>query len=182
MTTCVALLRGINVGRAKRLGMAELRELVESLGHTNVRTLLNSGNVVFDAKRSSLPAIARSLEAAIETGFGFAAPVIVVTAAEVDAIVNANPLPRAPDQPSRYLVAFLPNAATLVLARPLLAEAWAPEALAVHARAAYLWCHDGIIASRLLQAFERATGGVATTRNWATVLKLQAASAGGPAA
>ena len=91
MTTCVALLRGINVGRAKRLGMAELREVVESLGHTNVRTLLNSGNVVFDAKRGSLPAIARSLEAAIQTGFGFAAPVIVVTAAEVDAIVRANP-------------------------------------------------------------------------------------------
>src|SRR4029077_10069090 len=131
VTTCVALLRGINVGRAKRLGMVELREVVESLGHTNVRTLLNSGNVVFDAKRGSLPAIARSLEAAIQTRFGFAAPVIVVTAAEVDAIVRANPLTRAPDDPSRYLVAFLPSAAALVKARPLLAEAWAPEALAV---------------------------------------------------
>jgi hypothetical protein len=131
VTTCVALLRGINVGRAKRLGMAELREVVESLGHTNVRTLLNSGNVVFDAKRGSLPTIA------LARGRHSNRVRICRARHRCDGCRGrrhrqAN-FARAPDDPSRYLVAFLPSAAALVKARPLLAEAWAPEALAVHA-------------------------------------------------
>jgi len=156
--------------------MADLRELVERLGNTNVRTLLASGNVVFDAPPAKVARLARPIEAAIESRFGFSASVIVVTATDLACIVRENPLPLAVDEPSRYLVAFAPNEGVLANARPLLAQPWAPDAFAITRRAAYMWCVGGIIESKLLKAFERATGGSTTARNWATVLKLHAAS------
>ena len=177
MTTCVALLRGINVGRAKRVPMAELRELFASLGHTGVRTLLNSGNVVFEARRPDVAALARSIAAAIEGRFGFSVPVGVLTAAELDAIVHENRLVRAGNDPAKFLVAFVAGPATLARAAPLRAESWTPEAVAIGEHAVYLWCAGGILESKLAKAFGRLTGDEATTRNWATVLKLQAATA-----
>ena len=176
MTTCIALLRGINVGRAKRLPMEDLRALVEGLGHTNVRTLLNSGNVVFDAHRVNVSKIAKSIEVAIADKFGFAAAVVALTAKDFAAVIQESPLQAAATDPSKYLVAFVSSTTTLAKAKPLLARSWTPEAFAIGKRAAYVWCPNGIIESRLLQAFGRATGGVATTRNWATLLKLQAAA------
>ena len=176
MTTCIALLRGVNVGRAKRLAMAELRELVEGLGHTNVRTLLNSGNVIFDVRRVNVGKVAQSLEGAIAEKFGFAAPVVVLTAADLAAIILENPLQEGAADSSKYLVAFVANTTSLARAKPLLGESWTPEALAIGKMAAYVWCANGIIESKLLQAFGRATGGAATTRNWATLLKLQRAA------
>ena len=65
MSRCIALLRGINVGRAKRIAMADLRELVAGFGHANVRTVLNSGNVLFDAARGDPARLAATIEAAI---------------------------------------------------------------------------------------------------------------------
>jgi uncharacterized protein (DUF1697 family) len=176
MTTCIALLRGVNVGRAKRLAMADLRELVEELGHTNVRTLLNSGNVIFDARRVDVGKMAQAIEVAIEDKCGFAASVVVLTATDLAAVILENPLRPAATDPSRYLVAFVSSTTSLAQAKPLLAESWAPETIAIGKRAAYIWCANGIIESKLLQAFGRVTGGVATTRNWATTLKLQAAA------
>ena len=176
MTRRVALLRGVNVGRAKRIPMAELRGLLEKLGYSDVRTLLNSGNAVFQATRPDVGRMAPEIEAAIRTRFGLAAPVIVLTAQELDAIVAGNPLPRAGRVPSRILVAFVSGRAVLVEARALLAKSWTPDALAVGEKAAYLWCAGGIIESKLMQVFARATGEAATTRNWATVLRLQAAA------
>ena len=179
MTRCVALLRGINVGRAKRVPMAGLRGLLEKLGYTDVRTVLNSGNAVFQAPRPGVGRMAREIEAALESRFGFPVPVIVLTARELDDIVAGNTLRRAGRDPSRLLVAFVAGRAALAEARTLLVKSWTPDALAVGDRAAYLWCAGGIIESKLMQAFTRATGEAATTRNWATVLKLQAAAGTG---
>src|SRR6266496_1803101 len=101
MTTCIAFLRGINVGRAKRLPMADLRELVEGLGHPNARTLFNSGNVVFDAHRVNVGKIARSVEVAIADKFGFAVAVVVLTATDLAAIISENPLQVIATEPSK---------------------------------------------------------------------------------
>ena len=179
-TSCIALLRGVNVGRAKRVAMADLRELIEDLGHSDVRTLLNSGNAIFGASRPDAPRIAAAIQAGIEDRFGFSARVVVLTARELDAIVAENPLSQAARDPSRFLVAFVSTVTTLAKARPLLAQAWGPDALAVGRRAAYLWCARGLIESKLAQAFARVTADTATTRNWATVLKLQTAAGRGP--
>ena len=176
MTRCIALLRGINVGRAKRIAMADLRRLVESLGHTEVQTLLNSGNVVFEAKRAVPTRLATALSAEIARGLGLEVPVVVLSAAELDAAIERNPLLAQAVDASRHLLAFAGESAALDPARALLARPWAPDALAVDGRVAYLWCAAGVLDSPLSQAFARATGSAATARNWATVLKLQAAA------
>lgn len=178
MSACIALLRGINVGRARRLAMADLRRLLEGLGYTHVRTVLNSGNAVFEAGAAGTGQVAAAIGAALQAAFGWTVPVMVVTADELEAIVAANPLAGVATDPSKHLVAFVAQAAVLAQARALAATSWAPEALALGARAAYLWCGQGITASRLLPAFAQLAGDAATTRNWATVLRLQALASG----
>ena len=105
MPTLIALLRGINVGKAKRVAMADLRKLVEKLGYTDVRTLLNSGNVVFKSSSSDTAKAAAAIEKALLDGTGVSARVLVVTAAELATAVKENPLLKVADNPSRLLVA-----------------------------------------------------------------------------
>lgn len=167
----VALIRGINVGRAKRVAMADLRALVEGLGYGGVRTLLNSGNVVFTAGTAPAKSAAR-IEAALAGEVGVTARVIVLTAAELEVAIAENPLLDAAGDPSRLLVAFLASGADRPRLETLAREDWAPETLALGTRAAYLWCPRGIAESRLFEAVGRALGGAVTTRNWATVTRL----------
>ncbi len=173
MSRFVALLRGINVGRAKRIAMADLRSLLEGLGHSDVRTLLNSGNAVFRAEGGRALNLASAIEQEIANRLGLSVPVVVVTASELSTIVKDNPLSQASSDPSKHLVAFVRQRETLAAARGLLSKPWDPEAFSIGSKAAYLWCANGIIESKVAQAFSRATGEAATTRNWATVLKLQ---------
>jgi uncharacterized protein (DUF1697 family) len=174
MTECIALLRGINVGKAKRIAMVDLRNLLESQGFSAVRTLLNSGNVIFEAAKPGIAEITAQVEAGIKRKFGFHSSVVVVTAGELRAIIKENNILEVGLNPSRLLVAFVANQGVLSQAKALLSESWAPEAFAVGTKAAYLWCPNGSIDSKLLKSFARVTGEAATTRNWATVLKLQA--------
>ena len=170
----VALIRGINVGRAKRVAMADLRTLVEALGYGDVRTLLNSGNVVFTARGAAPGKSATRIEEALATRLGVAARVTVLWAAELAAAVCDNPLLEVAHDPSRLLVAVLTNPADRPRLEPLVKQDWAPEALAIGARVAYLWFPTGVLASRLFEAVGRVLGDAVTTRNWATMTKLHA--------
>jgi uncharacterized protein (DUF1697 family) len=177
MMECIALLRGINVGRAKRIAMADLRGLFVGLGHKNVRTLLNSGNVLFQCARPNTGKLALGIQNAIAATCGFPVPVTVVTATDLSAIIRENPLLPVAD-PAKHLVAFVAHPRSLVPLRSLLKDSWTPDALAIGSQAAYLWCAAGVLDSKLSQMFARLAGETVTTRNWATVLKLQAASNG----
>lgn len=169
----IALLRGINVGRAKRVAMADLRGLVEDLGFTRVRTLLASGNVVFAAPGVAPSEAAAAIREALAARLGLAVRVTVVTAAELDTAAEENPLALKDRDPSRLLVAFPADSTVLSRLATLAEEEWAPEALAVGSRAAYLWCPDGILGGRLAKAVDRAVGDAVTSRNVATVRKLR---------
>ena len=171
--THVALLRGINVGRAKRVAMADLRALVEKLGYGDVRTLLNSGNVVFTMTRAGKGDAAADIERALAARLGVSARVVVLSAAEIDVVVADHPLRRVADNPSRLMVA-VPLEAKPSQLTPLSKQDWAPEALAIGKRVAYLWCPGGIIESRLAKAVGRAFGDQITIRNWGTITKLHA--------
>lgn len=173
MTAHAALFRGINVGTAKRVAMADLREVLESLGYREVRTLLNSGNAVFTvAARSSRDHAAR-IETAFAARFGFGSRVTVLDAAALAAVIRGNPAPAtAARAPSRFHVLFARSAADLRRLAPLATRGWRPEALAIGRRAAYLWCPDGMSRGRLAEAAMRAIGDGGTARNWATTLKL----------
>lgn len=178
MTMHVALLRGVNVGRAKRVAMADLRRLFEALGFERVRTLLNSGNVVFEAGAKG--PLAPRIERALADELGLSARVTVLPAAELARILGANPLRAVAKDPARLLVTVLARPADARRLAPLARQDWAPEALAVGPRAAYLWCPGGVSASRVWKAVERALADGATSRNAATMAKLLAlAQAGG---
>jgi uncharacterized protein (DUF1697 family) len=176
VSVCIALIRGINVGKANRIAMTDLKRLMADLGHTDVRTLLNSGNVVFHSKRPNAAKISSGIQAAITQNCGFSPSVMVVTAEILASIIEENPLMSIAKDPARHLVAFVADANHLDPLRPLLESTWTPDALAITQRAAYLWCSTGIIESKMNQAFARKAGTTITTRNWATVLKLQAAA------
>ncbi len=174
----MALLRGVNVGRAKRLAMADWRALMAELGYRDVRTVLNSGNAVFDGPAKAPPSHARRIQRALAGELGLESRVIVKTADEVAAIAAGNPLTEVADNPSRLLVGFLeappPDELTELTKR-----SWHPEAVAVSAHAVYLWCPDGVIRSPLAKAVGERLGEGWTTRNASTVDKLAALAAAG---
>jgi uncharacterized protein (DUF1697 family) len=169
----VALLRGINVGKAKRIAMADLRALVAELGFGDVRTLLNSGNVVYTAPGTTPEAAAARIEEAIVATTGITSRVTVLTAAEVGEVIDGNPFGNV-DNPSRYLVTVLRDPADRARLEPLTREDWGTDLLALGRRVAYTWCRDGVLESRLPDALSRLLGDRATARNWATMLKLRA--------
>jgi uncharacterized protein (DUF1697 family) len=173
MTTCIALLRGINVGKAKRIAMADLRALLEEMAYTDVATLLNSGNVAFKARKGAPKKLAADISAAIATRLGIEVPVIVVSAKELALIVRENPFASA-DDPSRLLVAFVADAGMLSAMSAIEPHVVAPEQFHIGTRAAYLHCASGILESKAAEALLGKAGKAATTRNWATVLKLRA--------
>jgi len=175
----VALLRGINVGKAKRVAMSDLKALVEELGYRDVRTLLNSGNVVFTAPASVKGDAAARIKQAMAERLGVSAHVIVLDAPEVTAAIADDPLKKSGVNPSALLVAITDRPADRAKLAPLARQKWAPEALAVGKRVAYLWCPDGIHASPLALSVWRVLGDGVTTRNWATMVKLQALLDGG---
>jgi len=172
MVGYIALLRGINVGRAKRIAMADLRNLVAGLGHTEVRTVLNSGNVIFKADRANTNTLAKQIQEAIATQLGVSAQVLVLTDTDLAAIIRENPLKETISDPSKFLVAFVSDLGVLERVQPMTRESWAPDQLAIGSKAIYLWCASGVLESKLPQVFSRLTKDKVTTRNWATVLRL----------
>jgi uncharacterized protein (DUF1697 family) len=168
----VALLRGINVGTAKSIAMADLRACFEALGLRNVRTLLRSGNVVFDSEG---PVGAELLEKAIASATGVSAAVVLVAEQRFRRIVADNPLLGVATDPSRALVAFVGDEiADVAGVRRPSDEQLLPERVVVGRRAIYQWCPDGISRSKLPPKFFAGLGTTVTARNLRTVDKLVA--------
>jgi uncharacterized protein (DUF1697 family) len=170
----VALLRGINVGTAKRVAMADLRLLVESLGYGRVQTLLNSGNVIFHASAGAAEVAAQRIEAALPERFGFAAKLTVLDARQWRELLADNPLLDQMTDPSKMLVAIWRNDAARAAFDQLARQEWSPDAMARGRHGGYLWCAGGILASRAAQALDKAARDEVTSRNWATALKISA--------
>lgn len=172
MTTFVLLLRGINLGKANRIPMAELRELLGGLGFQRSATLLNSGNAAFSAVGPSAESHAKRIAHAIQERFGFEIVVTVKTVEEMRRIVAGNPFAQGVVAPSHFLVVFAQDPeslAGLVALKPLLNPG---ELFALTADAAYLGCLDGLLKSAAATALMGKAGRAATTRNWSTTLKL----------
>jgi uncharacterized protein (DUF1697 family) len=172
MTRSVLLLRGINVGKAHRIAMADLRALLEGEGHADVRTLLQSGNVVLDAQ---LPAeeLAASVEQALERRFGFLVPTVVRTADQLLAAVARDPLGSVATDPTRSVVSFFAGEVPAELVERLGSVDPGDDAFAVDGRELYLWCPHGQLESPLAAALAKHRGGpTGTVRNWKTVLKI----------
>jgi uncharacterized protein (DUF1697 family) len=168
----VGLLRGVNLGPSRRLKMADLRAAVESLGHTDVETYLQSGNVVFTPAGGRGKDLGVGITAALKDAVGMDVGVLTRTGTEMAKIVAANPYDR--EDPTKLVVTFLEHPGDATAATALDLAAFAPEGLTVHGTEVYVDLPFGQGRSKLMEALGRkqATGSIATTRNWRTVLAL----------
>ena len=166
-----ALLRGINIGPNKRISMPALRELVESLGHGDVETYLQSGNVVFTPARGRRGDLAPAIEAAIGKATGFDVPVLVRTGRELADIVSANPYDV--EDPTRVVVAFLGKAVKPARLGLGDLDSYAPDELTQVGRELFISVPNGQGRSKLMEALtKRRAPTVVTVRNWRTVAAL----------
>ena len=170
----VALLRGINVGGRNMIAMAKLREMLADLGFTGVRTLLQSGNVVFDGSRRADAELERLLETETAARLGVSANYMVRSAGEWARIVARNPFEdMAKNDPSHLVVMCLKSAADAKKVTALQTAIEGPERIHGDGKKLYIAYPAGIGRSKLTGTLiERKLGTRGTARNWNTVLKL----------
>ena len=180
MPSYVAMLRGINVSGSKPVKMDALRASFEALGFRNVRTYVQSGNVVFEARERAAATLGPKIAARIERDFGFDVPVLVLSAGELARVVEENPFVRQRGVDLTKLhVTFLAGAPLAAGLKKMAGLSSGHDAFRCVGTTLYLLCPDGYGSTRLSNnAFERALGAAATTRNWKTVTTLAALAAG----
>jgi uncharacterized protein (DUF1697 family) len=167
LPTYIALLRGINVGGARKVPMSDLREMFDTLGHTDVRTYIQSGNVVFAAKTAPPARVRAALERSIEKHFGFAVTVLLRTPAELAAVAKRNPY-----GVDAY-VTFLEVAADAKKAKAIDPAPYLPDEFKIDRAEVFLRCPNGYGNTKINNTFfERKLATKATTRNWKTVATL----------
>jgi uncharacterized protein (DUF1697 family) len=178
----VALLRAVNLGTHQQIAMSALRDFAKDLGLLEVGTILQSGNLVFDAERQGAKSLENLLESKAKTALGLATDFFVRSAKEWKILVEKNPFPfQAARTPGRLIVMFLKHSPSPSDVKALRGAIRGPELVEVVERQAYIVYPNGVGRSRLSNAaIEGKLGTRATGRNWNTVLKI-AALAGGQA-
>ncbi len=172
MHTFIALLRGINVGGHNKLPMRALVELLESIGLSNVKTYIQSGNVVFQTLRTERAKLSEEISTVIEQSHGFRPQVMLLSLVELETAVSQNPFPAAEENHKTLYFYFMETAPVnpdLAMLESLKSER---EQFALIGTVFYLHAPDGIGRSKLAAKVEKALGVATTARNWRTVSKL----------
>jgi uncharacterized protein (DUF1697 family) len=182
MPTHAALLRGINVGGRNKVAMADLREIVTSLGHTDVATYIQSGNVVFTSTEADTGVLAAALERAIADALGVAPRVVVVSRRELAQVIADNPYPGETNPKCLHAVfrsddMGADEVAAVAAAVQRARDKGSRDEAQVVGRTLYLRTPDGLGRSELAAQLSRSggalnAGAAGTARNWATVSKL----------
>lgn len=177
--TAIALLRGINAGKSNRIAMADLRAWLEGAGFADVRTHVQSGNVVFGTDRP-IGEVAPVVSDAVRRGSGLEIPVVTRTAQELAAVVAADPHGAVASDPQRYFVVFCSRTPADDVIAAIPHHLVGDERFAAIGRELYTWCPDGMQNSRVMRRQTDARLGVtATARNWNTVTRLHEMATGG---
>lgn len=167
----LALLRGINVGGKNKLSMRDLAAIFESAGCANVRTFIQSGNVIFTAGSKMCDTLAARVASEISDRFGYRTPVILRTAEQLQQVVSGNPFPASADAMLHVMfLADSPTPARIALLDP---DRSPPDTFAVRDKEIYLRLPNGAGKSKLTNAwFDSRLATVSTSRNWNTVTSL----------
>ena len=187
-TRCVVLPRGINVGSHNRVPMAELRPKLAEAGYADPVTILQSGNIIVTAEidadqpdaavqpgQPNTAAVAAAVQQLLADEFDIHVPCAARTAAEIEAILERNPLGHVADDGARYLVNFLSEAPPPDAVQALVDADHSPEAIHIEGTEAYVWAPEGIKALRLSYShLERHFGVTTTARNWNTLERIAA--------
>jgi len=176
MTIHIGLLRAVNLAGLNKVGMADLRDLLTAIGMEDVKTLLQSGNVVFRSGAQTAAQLEAVLEKALAKRLGLETEFFVRSAADWKAMIAANPFPaEAKRDPGHLLVLFLKDAPSAENVTALQSAIKGREVVKAKGRHVYAVYPDGVGRSRLTSALvERKLGMRGTGRNWNTVLKLGA--------
>jgi uncharacterized protein (DUF1697 family) len=173
MPTYVAMLRGINIGTRNRIKMPALEALFTDLGHADVGSYIQSGNVVFKSRSKSTSNLARAIQQRLAHDLGLDIGVIVRSQPELAQVVRDNPFLRRGASVAKLHVTFLADTPDADLVRTLAAFDAGLDEIEVRGREAYLFCPNGYGNTKLNPALiERRLKTVTTTRNWNTVTKL----------
>ena len=175
MELFISVLRGINVSGQKKILMADLKALYEELGFANIKTYIQSGNVVFKTEgRRSNQDLAKEIETAIQLKYGFAVPVIIRRGAELSQLVAANPfLPSSTIDPEKLHVTFLADTPQQINIDKINTFNYPPDQFVIIGQEIFLYIPDRYSDSKLSNSFfENKLKVTATTRNWKTVNQL----------
>lgn len=174
MPIYIAMLRGINIGPHKRMKMERLRASCAALGLLKAQTLIQSGNIVFQAGQTTPAALSKKIEEQIAKDFGFSADVITRTRDEMELVVKRNPLlkDRGAD-PAKLHVVFLTQPPTADALKKLEALTLAPDKVRASRNEIYFYFPKGVSGSSLWKhPLDRVLGQTGTMRNWNTVTAL----------
>ena len=175
MPVVISLLRGVNVGGRHLIKMDALRALYVSLKLEDVRTHLQSGNVIFRTKEKNLPKLAAKIQAAIERTYGFRPEIMLRTPADFRQAIAATPFPASRNlHPSKIIVTFLAAEPAAEARAALEALKPHPEEVHLKGRDLYIYFPDGMGQSRLWSAVEKMLKTAGTARNWNSVTKVLA--------
>jgi uncharacterized protein (DUF1697 family) len=182
VTTFVGFLRGINVGRHRRVAMADVRAALAEAGYDDVTTHLQSGNLVVASGARRPEAVERSIEEALQTALGLEVDVIVRTASGLAKVLRGNPLLGRGVDPQTLHVAFLKERPAATAARALAGADFGRDEFVLRGAEIYLRYPNGLGRSKMSTAFfERALHTPATVRNWRVVTTLvELAAPAGP--
>jgi uncharacterized protein (DUF1697 family) len=173
MPRYVALLRSVNVAGHGRIAMAQLTESFLSLGHRNVTTFIQTGNVLFESPSKNLSTLADHIETQLARDFGTAPAVIMRTVADLQRVGTSSPYPARGADPSRHHVTFLASAPSAERLAAFAAPKSGRDELVIDGLEVYVHTPDGYAGTKLTGAYlERHLGVLSTTRNWNTVTKL----------
>jgi len=170
----IALLRGINIGPHHKIPMADLRETLGKMGFQNVKTLLNTGNVVFEAAQADEKLLAEKLAAHLQSTFGFPVPVIIRTADGIEELIAANPFEGVNvTKKTRLYATFLPNVPASGLSVPYTSLDGAYQIISIlHKTVFSVLDLDKSGSVDAMKILEKEFGKNITTRNWNTVVKI----------
>lgn len=168
------MLRGINVGGHKKVPMARLRAMCETLGFEQVRTFIQSGNIIFEAAGRNTSDLSATIEKKMQAEFGFAASVITRTPEELEQAMQNNPFRKQSEvEPAKVFIAFLSQVPKPEAATKLMALTTPAEQVRQRAREVYLYYRDGMGRAKVnVNVVEKLLSVKATARNWNTVNKL----------
>jgi len=179
VTTFVAFLRAINLGKHRRVPMADLRATLADAGYDEVTTHLQSGNAVFSSRTRSRDAVERALEKLVKRDFGIDVDVMARTAGELGKITKSNPLLQRPGDTASLHVAFLKSRPSTATARALAGYDFGRDEFVLRGAELYLRYPDGVARSKMSTTlFERTLGTPATVRTWKVVTRLVELSSG----
>lgn len=174
MNTTIALLRGINVGGNNKLPMKELVTVLDGLGLHNIKTYIQSGNVIFQSERSDMHELSQAITAAIGKRHGFAPYVLLVEASALQAAITANPFPEGEAEPKSLHLFFMDAVPQKLNWDALERLKTANERYQLIDTVFYLHTPDGIGRSKLAEAIGKGWGVNITARNWRTVGEVMA--------